>query len=199
MSDPFELKGSLVLEDSSFIDQASSTSLKTKAATPKPTNEDRMRQRFRTIFEMLKPTPRGTLNCATVTRCNLTDEQAIFLRPLLEKLVASEHEMGFDEFCTELAHLQKLKNLTDITRLFTRSRNSAPASRLSQSRKQSSCEMKVKPEEVSDFYARQVTQQESKLKFLKSVRRRLEARELAECTFKPKIKRVLSTVDRFWL
>jgi hypothetical protein len=101
--------------------------------------------------------------------------------------------MGFDEFCTDLGELKKVKNLTDITRLFSRSLNSAPVSRLSRSRKQSSCAMKGKPEEISDFYARQVTLQESKLKLLRSVRRRLEARELAECPLKPKIRRVLST------
>jgi hypothetical protein len=179
------LKGSL---------EASPTSPQlARARTPIPDDESRVKRRYQSIFEHLKPTRKGTLTCATIARCDLTDEQAVFLRPILEKLVTSDLEMGFEEFCTDVAYLQQAKQVKDLTKLFDKSRGSTPTPSVSRTRVCDPSTLKFKPDEATEFYSRQVTQQQIKQQYLKSVRRRLEDRELEECTFKPKIKKVYSS------
>jgi len=185
MSDPIELRGSLYQEEVPVRRSRPQTANLSRASTPYTREESRGKRRFQSIFEKLKPTKKGTLNCATITRCNLTDEQAVFLRPILEKLVTSDLEMGFEEFCIDIAHLQKVRNVKDLSKLFGTGRIT-PISRLSRIRKRDPSTIKLKPNEATEFYSRQLARQNIKQAFLRTVRKRLEARELAECTFKPK-------------
>jgi hypothetical protein len=108
---------------------------------------------------------------------------------VLEKLVTSDLEMGFKEFASDLAYLQRAKGVKDITLVFPR--GNTPISSLPRTRNSSNSKLKVG--EIAGFYNRQVAQQQMKHQFLSAVRRRLEEKELAECTFKPKIKKVYSS------
>jgi hypothetical protein len=186
MSDPIELRGSTFSLDDSPSPHFSQNvaAHRRREDVPQSTTGH-----YRAIFKQLKPTSRGTLNCATVTRCNLTDEQAIFLRPVLEKLVTSDLEMEFKEFASDLAYLQKVKGVKDITLVFPR--GNTPISSLPRTRNSSNSKLKIG--EIAGFYNRQVAQQQMKHQFLWAVRKRLEEKELAECTFKPKIKKVCSS------
>lgn len=137
------------------------------------------------IFEGLKPTKGGTLNCATMTRCNLTNEQANFLRPILQKLVASDHEMGFAEFSIDLARLQKTKGIKDLAQLFKPRGDTSTEPK--QKKAGYASALKPKADQSKQIYSRQMEQQHIKQAFLRTVKKRLEAKELIECTFKPKI------------
>lgn len=170
----------------------------TRSQTAKPTrptythDEVKEKRHYQAIFETLKPTNKGTLNCATITRCNLTDDQAVYLRPILEKLVTSDLEVGFEEFCQDIAKLQKLKNYPDLSKLFN-TRAATPLTNISRTRLVDPSTLRMKPSEASDFYSKQVSQQSIRKQFLRSLRKSLEAGELAECTFKPKLEPQIDT------
>jgi hypothetical protein len=80
--------------------------------------DDSSQLMLKSIFKQLKPTRKGTLTYATITRANLTDRQAAFLRPLFEKLVTTEKQIGFEEFCDDLTYLQKAKHVNNLLKLF---------------------------------------------------------------------------------
>jgi hypothetical protein len=89
---------------------------------PRESEETEQTMILQSIFKQLKPSHKGTLNFATVTRGNLTDDQAAFLRPLLEKLITTELEMDFEEFCVDLAYLQRLKHVKSLLELFPKAK-----------------------------------------------------------------------------
>lgn len=188
MSDPVELKCGYVKDDAFARHSRPQTVKLTRARTPCNREEPQPNRHFRSIFEHLRPTEKGTLNCATVTRCNLTDEQVVFLRPILEKLVTSDHEMDFEEFCNDFLHLQLAKPSHNLAKLFPIRRRTPLISRLARTQQRDLSTIKLKPANARQFYNRQMAQENIKKQFLRSVKQRLEDRELAQCTFKPKIK-----------
>lgn len=158
-----------------------------RAKTPSQAVESSSKRLCQTIFEQLKPTRKGTLTCATITRCNLTDAQVEVLRPIIEKLVTSNQEMSFEVFYRDMASLHTETDFKDLAKLFG-SRYSTPGSRLSITKLADRSKAQGKPREMTEFIKRQVLKQNLRQQSLKAVKKRIEDKELAECTFKPKIK-----------
>lgn len=117
-------------------DRSSSGYSKPTATKPGADTEVNRSSIYQLIFSQLKPTHKGTLTYATITRGNLSDSQAAFLKPMLEKLIITSHEMGFEEFCADIAYLESRKGAPDLMKLFMPKHN--PRGSRSKARKHSS-------------------------------------------------------------